>query len=526
MTEGKAMTRLALSIGLIVATLASLAAQGNSRKKDRPPTVSITAVGSPFTTERTVTITASASDDHGIRQVEFFDGGASKGIDTTAPYSVDWSIAAANNGVHNWWATATDTAGQRRDSATIYLTVNIQSAPPPPPPPTPPSAVQCGTPTGTAACGPQPNILCPANAINVWPGTDIRGVVSAAAGWTTFCLRAGVHQVRDAITPKTGDVLIGEYGAILDGTGWVTSDRTMAAIRAHNQDIDDVTIKNIVCANMPQRCVHAYQWMSDRWTIENNEFAKCFTGAELPNGAAFRNNLVHDCIGNPYADLPADRGGALSGNKPTTVLIEGNEFYRNGPEQKLVEGRFHTWRRNYFHDTFVGVWEDGDNSDVVIDATTCSDVTWQCVFPEISQRITVTNTTVIRGETGVFVSTSKDVDVSGTTCTDVWRCVTLFVNCDAVGTGAIGADLANVNVHDSVVNVGLRPGSFANSLTYADACSATQIAPYLTGAKNLTFARNAYDVPDPSTSWWLFGQTMQTFAQWQAHNFDLAGSVR
>ena len=38
-------------------------------------------------------------------------------------------------------------------------------------------------------------------------------------GATTFCLRAGVHDLTSSITPKTGNTFVGEYGAILDGTG-------------------------------------------------------------------------------------------------------------------------------------------------------------------------------------------------------------------------------------------------------------------------------------------------------------------
>ena len=55
-----------------------------------------------------------------------------------------------------------------------------------------------------------------------------------------------MHSLTSSIVPKTGDTFIGEYGAILDGTGWTTSDDTQAAFRAHNQDIDYVTIRNLV----------------------------------------------------------------------------------------------------------------------------------------------------------------------------------------------------------------------------------------------------------------------------------------
>jgi len=68
-----------------------------------------------------------------------------------------------------------------------------------------------------------------------------------------------MHAVTGAITPKTGDTFVGEYGAVLDGTRWTTSDLTQAAFRSHNQDIDDVTIRNLVIQHMPQRGIHAFR---------------------------------------------------------------------------------------------------------------------------------------------------------------------------------------------------------------------------------------------------------------------------
>ena len=47
--------------------------------------------------------------------------------------------------------------------------------------------------------------------------------------------------------------LSANHGAILDGSGWSTADDTQAAFRAHNEDIDYVTIRNLVIRNMPQR---------------------------------------------------------------------------------------------------------------------------------------------------------------------------------------------------------------------------------------------------------------------------------
>jgi hypothetical protein len=127
--------------------------------------------------------------------------------------------------------------------------------------------------------GPQSTITCPAGAIAIGPGNNtIQSFVNAYPGATTFCLRAGVHSLISAITPKTGNIFVGEYGAILDGTGWTTTDTYQGAFRAHNENIDDVTIRNLVIRNMPQKgsCVPDY---SDRWTIEYNDISGAVYGS-------------------------------------------------------------------------------------------------------------------------------------------------------------------------------------------------------------------------------------------------------
>jgi hypothetical protein len=41
-----------------------------------------------------------------------------------------------------------------------------------------------------------------------------------------------------SITPKTGNTFIGQYGAILDGTGWTTTDDSQAAFRVYDDPND------------------------------------------------------------------------------------------------------------------------------------------------------------------------------------------------------------------------------------------------------------------------------------------------
>jgi aryl-phospho-beta-D-glucosidase BglC (GH1 family) len=90
-----------------------------------PPTVSLSASSTTITAPGTLTLTATASDAGGIRNVEFRDGSLPFSSDTSAPYSVSVALTAANNGTHSYSARAVDNAGNAGTSATVNVVVNI-----------------------------------------------------------------------------------------------------------------------------------------------------------------------------------------------------------------------------------------------------------------------------------------------------------------------------------------------------------------------------------------------------------------
>ncbi|ATB44312.1 hypothetical protein CYFUS_009799 [Cystobacter fuscus] len=69
------------------------------------------------------TLQASASDPSGVTKVVFYDGSTVIGTDTTAPYSVSWSILFAAKGQHTLTARATDAAGNVTTSAAVTVTI-------------------------------------------------------------------------------------------------------------------------------------------------------------------------------------------------------------------------------------------------------------------------------------------------------------------------------------------------------------------------------------------------------------------
>ncbi|MGE5227586.1 MAG: Ig-like domain-containing protein [Planctomycetaceae bacterium] len=102
---------------------------------DTPPTVTVSSPKAGDTVSGTVTVSASANDDHGVSQVQFFvDGSTSIGTDTngTDGWSVQWDTTKAGDGAHTLTAEATDTANQTTTSAGVGVTVSNTAVDNPP----------------------------------------------------------------------------------------------------------------------------------------------------------------------------------------------------------------------------------------------------------------------------------------------------------------------------------------------------------------------------------------------------------
>ncbi|MEZ5502869.1 MAG: Ig-like domain-containing protein [Halioglobus sp.] len=89
---------------------------------NRRPTVALTAPKNRtlYNNGDTITLSADANDPDGsITQVEFFSNGVSLGVDTAAPYTLDWSDAPAGNS--RLTAVATDDAGASATSGVVII---------------------------------------------------------------------------------------------------------------------------------------------------------------------------------------------------------------------------------------------------------------------------------------------------------------------------------------------------------------------------------------------------------------------
>jgi predicted 3-demethylubiquinone-9 3-methyltransferase (glyoxalase superfamily) len=94
------------------------------------PSVTMTAPAQGATVSGSITVSASASDNVGVANVQFKLDGANLGaLDTSAPYAFSWSTTTVSNGVHTLTAVARDAAGNQTTSAIVSVTVSNTTSP-------------------------------------------------------------------------------------------------------------------------------------------------------------------------------------------------------------------------------------------------------------------------------------------------------------------------------------------------------------------------------------------------------------
>ena len=96
-----------------------------------PPTAAMTAPASGSTVSGTVTVSANATDNVAVADVDFLLDGVSIGVDPTAPYSVQWNTTTTSNGPHALSARARDTAGNFGVTSGVVNVMVSNSATPP-----------------------------------------------------------------------------------------------------------------------------------------------------------------------------------------------------------------------------------------------------------------------------------------------------------------------------------------------------------------------------------------------------------
>ena len=94
--------------------------QGAAPSDTTAPTVSASASGS----SGNISFSASASDNVGVTNVEFYVDGSLKGSDSSSPYSLSFDSTTVSNGSHSLTAKAYDAAGNVGTSSSVSFSVS------------------------------------------------------------------------------------------------------------------------------------------------------------------------------------------------------------------------------------------------------------------------------------------------------------------------------------------------------------------------------------------------------------------
>ncbi len=370
-----------------------------------------------------------------------------------------------------------------------------------------------------AVYGPQSWMTQPVGSVSVAPGAStIQSAVAANPAGTSFWLTAGTYSLTSAVTPKTGNTFVGQYGAILDGTGWTTTDTSQGAFRAQNEDIDNITIRNLQICNMPQKGIGVLYNLTSGWIIEYCELHHNKYGVAPTSDSIVRYCSVHHNVGDINSPTPEENGGGYLNYNITNTLYDTNEIAFNGPEMKTISSGTVTFRNNYVHDNVgSGIWYDGPNAGSVVENNVVDDHATQGIVLEVSNDIIIRNNVVRRAVTGISLSLAQRVEIYGNTLDDNYRGITYFAD----GSRAIneGWDLADLNSHNNFIRVSTQSGAYGSMLFLINA-TAGQITAWTDGSKNLVWQSNAYTVPTPGAAWYYWNGVTKTFAQWQGLGND------
>jgi parallel beta-helix repeat protein len=390
-------------------------------------------------------------------------------------------------------------------------------SPSPSPSPSPPSS-------GLPIVGPQSSITCPAGSVNIGTSMDIQAMTNQYAQGTTFCLKAGTHNMRAPVFPKSNDTYVGEFGAILDGTGWTTTDTSLgAAFSGAGRDIDNVTIRNLVIRNFPQRGIHACKDLCDGWTINHNELYGSVTGINHGNYSEISWNYIHD--NSQYG---------IIGYQTTGSVIENNEFAYNAwdhpnhigdsANSKWANVTNTTVRNNNIHDNrWSGIWFDGNgNSGNLVEGNTVTNNLGNGIFNEAAGSLIVRNNTITNSsQRNIYISESHDMEVYGNTLSGGPSSslqIGLFQDGNRVGETV----MQNDSIHDNYITV--PSGGMAIQITCSN-LTATACSLYST-SHNIVFRNNHYTVPSLTSRWWYWNQAYRDWAGWRGQGQDTTGTIQ
>jgi parallel beta-helix repeat protein len=371
-----------------------------------------------------------------------------------------------------------------------------------------------------------PDALVSVDGIAIYPGTTIQTKVDQYAAGTKFLIKAGTHK-RQSIRPKSGDIFVGESGAVLDGE----KATKYAFTKGSSPYPSNVRIQGLVIRNyQPDAQMgailaggHSLAAGTRGWIVESCDIGyNSYGGIRIGNKMQVLNNKVHH-----------NAALGLSGTGDST-LIQGNEISYNDPSGsttwlehggfKFVKTRWLTLRNNYVHhNIYHGMWLDTDNIYVLIEGNRVSDNTGAGIFQEIGYNAVIRNNTVERNGSGrpqwvmgsgILVAASPNVEIYGNIVRNNRHGINAIQQ--NRGSGAYGTHLVkNLYVHDNTVTTTVLASRSGLARDYYDNSIYTSWGN--------RFAHNTYYLGTNTRGFeWMNG--MRSDPQWRGYGQDLTGT--
>jgi parallel beta-helix repeat protein len=368
------------------------------------------------------------------------------------------------------------------------------------------------TPPPSSTATPRPTAP-PANYdidVELWPGDDLRSIVSNAPEGTVF--RINGEHFAQAIKPRNRQVFVGAPGATLSGNG---------VERAFSSSASNVVIDGLeVTGYEPDKQDGAIQGSGSGWVIRNNEIHHNGTaGVKIYKGhnAIIESNHIHH-NGQLGVSVAYSNGSTVENNE--IAFNNWRVEYSWGWEA----GGTKFWstdglvvRNNWSHDNHgPGLWSDHDNINILYEDNLVEDNYANGIFHEISYGGVIRNNTIRRNGfghdswlwgAGILIAASQDMDIYGNDLTGNYNGITL-VQQDR-GSGAYGPYIVrNNHVHDNRI---------ANSGISGAARDITSQAVF---DANNWFTGNDY----VGSSKWEWENKRRSWDSWRGYGHDASGS--
>jgi hypothetical protein len=355
----------------------------------------------------------------------------------------------------------------------------------------------------------------------------IQRVVDAKPEGTTFCFKSKTYFLKDAIVPKSRDTFVGRYGAILDGSRWKTNDINLGAFTGRVDNINDVTIRNIIIRKMPHFGIATAEFANSSWTVDHNEISRNRVGISIGDRFRVMNNFIHH-----------NRQFGFGGLRATGFLFQSNEVAHNAPcgcwsiaegggGSKLVQTTDVQVIGNYFHDNWNhDLHFDTGNTGVLIEGNRLVDSGNTPILME-----TNTGTAIVRNNTivvmstapeGILVTNSSNEQIYNNTVRFAGYSIGIRLQFDSSRIDPdtnLPYDTANNSVYDNTISL---RGS-ARYVAGINCEAGTNCSPFWMSKGN-SFRGNTYRVPARTGMHWVLSSATD-WPGWQAVGFDSSGTV-